>query len=120
MDVRVKRAGLFNGAGHKSLGWHEPGDIIDIPRGPYLDSLLTDGWVELMDASEPQVDGPADDSLLHLVDEGKLNRRVYQVLAAAGYYTLADIRKADDEELLAISGIGPGVLRKLRALESER
>lgn len=36
-------------------------------------------------------------------------------LVEAGYGRLRDIRAASDEELLAISDIGPGQLKKIRA-----
>ncbi len=53
-------------------------------------------------------------------DEGDLtsikgiDEATAQTLKDAGYETKADLRDADDEELLAISGIGPGTLHKIR------
>lgn len=35
-------------------------------------------------------------------------------LTEAGYGRLGDIRAASDEELLAIPGIGPGIVTKIR------
>lgn len=35
-------------------------------------------------------------------------------LAEAGYGRLRDLRAASDEELLAVQGIGPGTVKKIR------
>lgn len=37
------------------------------------------------------------------------------LLIEAGYVGLSDLRSATDEELLAIQGIGPSIVKKIRA-----
>ncbi len=44
----------------------------------------------------------------------ELNEKIHQALADAGYRTIGDIQQATDEELLAIPGIGPAALRRIR------
>jgi len=47
-----------------------------------------------------------------------INQRLHEAIWDAGYKSLQELRKASDEELLAIKGIGKDKLRKLRkALE---
>lgn len=43
-----------------------------------------------------------------------VNVQKAKVLTEAGYGRLHDLRAASDEELLAIPGIGPGILKKIR------
>jgi DNA uptake protein ComE-like DNA-binding protein len=43
-----------------------------------------------------------------------INEQKAKVLAEAGYARLCDLRAATDEELLAVQGIGPGQLTKIR------
>lgn len=43
-----------------------------------------------------------------------VNLQKAQALTEAGYGRLCDIRAASDEELLAVQGIGPSQLKKIR------
>ena len=43
-----------------------------------------------------------------------INRQKAMKLAEAGYGRLCDLRAATDEELLALEGIGPGTVKKMR------
>lgn len=54
-----------------------------------------------------------DDTDLEGRIEG-IGPEIESALKERGYITLADVRDADDEDLLAISGIGPQMLRKIR------
>jgi hypothetical protein len=51
MQVRVLRAGVFNGPGrsgesrHRALPWASEGALIEVADGAYAESLLADGWV---------------------------------------------------------------------------
>ena len=119
MEVRVRVAGLYNGAGHKSLGWHEPGDVVDIPRGPYLDSLFQDGLVEPVGVEDGPVEAKSDPGLWDLLHQRRVHQRVIRALMEAGYHSLDAIQAASDEELLALPGVGPAAVRTLRELGGE-
>lgn len=43
-----------------------------------------------------------------------INLQKAQVLTEAGYGRLRDLRAASDEELLAVEGIGPSQVKKIR------
>lgn len=43
--VRVLVRAVYNGPGHKSIGWRESGEIIMVPAGPYTDILVQRGFV---------------------------------------------------------------------------
>lgn len=60
-----------------------------------------------LEAAELDQDG----SLLELPGVGP---KMAQTLAEAGYSTPAGIRAARDEELLLVTGVGPGTLRRIR------
>jgi len=45
MQVRVIRAGIYNGPGHRALSLAEPDDIIDVADAEYADSLEARGFV---------------------------------------------------------------------------
>lgn len=45
MQVRVLKAGLFNGPDHHNPVYAQPGDIIEVPGGWYAEGLLEQGWV---------------------------------------------------------------------------
>jgi hypothetical protein len=53
-------------------------------------------------------------TLTRSVEAGALSDAVLAALRDAGYDTLEKIRDAFDEELLAISGIGPKTLKQIR------
>jgi hypothetical protein len=53
-------------------------------------------------------------TLTRSVEAGALGDAVLAALRDAGYDTLEKIRDAFDEELLAISGIGPKTLKQIR------
>lgn len=53
-QVIVLTASLFNGPDHKSIGWCEVGDIIEIAGGFYVESLINDGFVAYLDEVIPE------------------------------------------------------------------
>jgi len=44
-QVRVLVRSVYNGPRHKSIGWRDPGEVIEVPVGPYADTLVSNGFV---------------------------------------------------------------------------
>jgi DNA-directed RNA polymerase alpha subunit len=53
------------------------------------------------------------------VESVGLSEGAAQALRDAGYASVASLRKAPDEELLAVPGIGAATLQQIRALVGE-
>lgn len=51
--VRVLQRAVFNGPNHKSIGWRDTGDIIEVAAGAYAAGLIAAGLVERYVAAEP-------------------------------------------------------------------
>lgn len=47
-----------------------------------------------------------------------LPAHIRRLLVEAGYHSMEDVRRADDAELLAITGINPAILNKIREVTS--
>ena len=106
MKVKVLRAGKFNGYGHKSLGWHEPGAELDIPFGPYLASLVDDGYVQIV-GTQAESDAERERAgLRYLLEEAGIDDdEVIDDLFNAGYDSYAALDCASYDELLSIPGV---------------
>lgn len=61
MTVRVQRAGVYNGPGHRSLPAAAEGDVIEVAGGAYGQSLIADGLVAAIGTEETPVEAEAAD-----------------------------------------------------------
>ena len=62
-----------------------------------------------------QLTGPEQEPPSELAALDGLGPELVQALADKGIVTLVDLTAASDEDLLAVSGIGKGLLKKLRS-----
>lgn len=96
ITVKVLRGALYNGPDHKSLGWCEPGQTIEVAAGPYADSLIADGFVEPVAEPEPEpltiID--ATDAARALAGEHGLDLATVQGTGSGGRITKGDVEKA--------------------------
>lgn len=79
--------------------------------------VLTDEVGSRLENPRPYATTDAADQGTRLVqstEAGTLGDATLAALREAGYSTVEEIREAFDEELLAISGIGPKTLKQIR------
>ncbi|MCI0726426.1 MAG: helix-hairpin-helix domain-containing protein [Chloroflexi bacterium] len=129
MKVRILKAGIYNGPGHKALPWAEEGDVITVATALYANSLMADGLVAPYvpptaegdgdqaddeqeaaggDDDQEEETGPDGDQAAAgkaLADLPGIGPEIADILIRAGYDTVAKVRAASDQDLLAISGI---------------
>lgn len=96
---------------------------VQVARTPAVHRLISEGTLEVVEkpgaaeprhASLPPADGPSNGGGTPAVTQAQR-----AALASAGFETAEQIRAATDEQLLAVDGIGPGTLARLRELPKE-
>jgi hypothetical protein len=106
--------------------WYDAGDIVEYQRQHYTDDIVKAGLAEYIGDEPERNPDPepikvtsilSDHEFLNM--DGMTVRRAL-ALVQAGYNTWSDIDLAPDVELLAVEGIGPSTLAKMRSMASER
>lgn len=87
-----------------SLEIFHPGDVVNLSHADY--EAFSDKFKPVKDKS-----GLTRSEVINLVGES-----AGKALIKAGFASLSAIDAADDEELLAIDGVGPAALNKLRGV----
>ena len=99
-------------------------------EGPdwYIESLIRDGYAQPLATTpaEPEtVQNPPENAqnaplgaavdASHPFFDAGLRFAAVMALVEAGFHTWSDIEQAADDDLLAVDGVGPATLRRLRA-----
>lgn len=104
--------------------WYDAGDVVEYQRQHYADDIVNAGLAEYIgDEPESNPDPEPIKVTSILSDHEFLNMDGMTVgralaLVQAGYNTWSDIDLAPDAELLAVEGIGPSTLAKMRSATS--
>jgi len=103
--------------------------VIEKARRPGLSGMTPgekgamDRLASALEAPEPEPEPEAPEPEVEPVETGRTLESVLPELAErlveAGFENLNDVRVATDEELLAVDGIGPARLRKVRSAVGE-
>lgn len=115
MELRVLIPGLYNGDRGKAR-WFESGDFFET-SSVYGLSLVGDHFCEVVTRQEEEtVSSLGTETSFEdfLVLEWELPRRAVTSLVSAGFQTTSRLAETEDEELLALPGVGVGSLEKIR------